>query len=92
MKKAAALLVLGVFVFSTAMIFAETTKDRLSSGMNNLLYGQVEVPKNLNETKSKGAKAFDSCTDKTKDGVARGIARTVGGVWKILTFWNADVE
>ena len=92
MKRVAAFLILGIFIFLTVGAFAETPGDRIASGLNNIVYGQVEVPKNLNETNTKGTKAFDSCTDKTRDGVERGIARTVGGIWKILTFWNTDSE
>ncbi len=67
----------------------EKTKDRASRAMNNILYGPVEVPKNLDETKTKGT-AIDRCTTKTKTGVERGIARIVGGVWQLATFWYSD--
>lgn len=67
----------------------EKTKDRASRAMNNILYGPVEVPKNIDETKTKGAK-IDRCTEKTRSGVERGIARIVGGVWQLATFWYSD--
>ena len=92
MKKITVFAILAIFILSlTGMSFAlEKAKDRASSGMDNILYGPTEVPKNLNETKSKGTKVSDAHTEKTKDGVERGIARLTTGVWKLLTFWYSD--
>ena len=92
-KKIVIAAILGLFIASTVNCFAlDTPKDKASSGMNDIVYGQVEVPDNINATNSKGAKAYESCTDKTKTGVERGIARFVGGLWKVATFWYADTE
>ncbi|MFA5147397.1 MAG: hypothetical protein WC515_08480 [Candidatus Omnitrophota bacterium] len=67
----------------------EKTKDRLSRGMNNLLYGSLEVPSNIDETKTKGTQ-MDRCSTKTRSGVERGIARIFAGVWQLATFWYSD--
>ena len=60
---------------------------KLSVGLDNMAYGSIEVPDNIDETNSKGEKAFKDCTDDTKSDVGRGIARVVGGLWQVLTFW-----
>ena len=67
----------------------ESTKDRLSRGMNNILYGPMEMADNLNETKTKGQQ-MSKCSTKTRSGFERGIARVVGGVWQLATFWYSD--
>lgn len=67
----------------------EKTKDRASRAMNNILYGPLEVPKNIDETGTKGT-AIDNCSQKTKSGVERGIARVVTGAWQLATFWYSD--
>ncbi|MDD4956621.1 MAG: hypothetical protein PHH49_03715 [Candidatus Omnitrophica bacterium] len=59
----------------------------LGKGLDDIVYGDVEVPNNINETNSKGSPAYPECTAKTNDDVGRGIARFVGGVWQIATFW-----
>lgn len=99
-KKIMVLAIVSQFIFSTLGLCdssqptaqpLEKTKDRLSRGMNNILYGPTEVPKNLDETKTKGTK-IDRCSEKTRSGVERGIARLVGGVWQIATFWYSDPD
>ncbi len=90
MKRMAALFIVGIFILSAASVLAETPKERASSGMNDLLYGPVETPQNINETKSKGAAVSPTFTDGTKTGVDRGLARIGSGIWKIATFWYAD--
>jgi len=67
----------------------DSVKDRASRGMNNLLYGPVETPSNIDETKTKGT-PVDRCSTKTRTGVERGIARVTSGIWQMLTFWYAD--
>ena len=65
-KKVIVLAIVSIFIFPAIGVYAakeetsqgtaqpmEKTKDRLNDGMNNLLYGPVEVPDNLNETKTK---------------------------------------
>lgn len=100
MKKIALLAIVSIFILSTVAAYAgdasqptvppmEKTKDRLSRGMNNLLYGPTEIPKNLNQTNTKGTK-IDRCTEKTRTGVERGIARFFSGVWQVATFWYSD--
>ena len=59
----------------------------ISRGLDNIVYGDIEIPDNINETNSKGTVAFKKCTDSTKDDVGRGIARIVGGIWELATFW-----
>lgn len=103
MRKIAVAAMVSMFLLSTVGAYAavvsdtvqptvphtEKTKDRASRAMNNIFYGPVETPANIDETKTKGAK-IDGCGEKTKDGVARGIARIVGGVWQLATFWYSD--
>ena len=101
-KKIITLAIVTIFIFSTIGAYAaetstsqptaapmEKTKDRASRAMNNLLYGPTEVPNNLNETNTKGTK-IDRCSEKTRTGVERGIARFVAGVWQLATFWYSD--
>jgi len=102
LKKLFILSIVSLFILSTVGAYAETalnqpiakppiekTKDRASRAMNNIFYGPVEVPKNLDETKTKGV-PVDRCTQKTRTGVERGIARVVGGIWQLATFWYSD--
>ena len=102
MKKIAVIILAVLFVFSVTGVYAaettlvqplakpyDKTKDRMSRAMNNIFYGPAEVPNNMTETKTKG-EAMDRCIPKTKTGVERGIARLVGGVWQIATFWYSD--
>jgi hypothetical protein len=101
MKKILALAIVSLFIFSTLGAYADQatsqpvvppmdkTKDRASRAMNNMLYGPVEVPKNLNETNTKGTEVT-GCSKKTRTGVERGIARFVAGAWQLATFWYSD--
>jgi len=101
MKKVLSIAIVSIFIFSTIGVYAasetaqptaqpmEKTKDRASRAMNNLLYGPTEIPQNIDETKTKGTK-MDRCTEKTRGGVERGIARIVGGIWQLATFWYSD--
>jgi hypothetical protein len=102
MKKILVVTIAALFILSAAGAYAadielkqplakpyENTKDRMSRSMNNIFYGPAEVPGNINETGTKGA-TMDRCSPKTKSGVERGIARVVGGVWQLATFWYSD--
>jgi len=89
MRKTIALLIV-ISIVLTSSVFAISRNEplkKLSKGLDNIVYGEIEVPDNINETNTKGTKAFTDCTDDTKDGVGRGIARIVGGIWEIATFW-----
>lgn len=89
--------IVSLFIFSATALVAfagsdaglEKTKDRISKGVDNIFYGQVEIPDNLDQTKSKGTQ-LEKCNVKTRSGVERGIARVVGGVWQLATFWYSD--
>lgn len=89
MKKIISILLIVSFIpaFSAFAVSKNEPLKKLSSGLDNIVYGKIEIPDNINETNSKGQKAFKDCTDDTKDGVGRGIARIVGGLWEIATFW-----
>jgi hypothetical protein len=89
MKKLIAILLIVSFIpaFNAFAISKNEPFKQLSKGLDNIVYGDMETPDNINETNTKGAKAFEDCTDDTKDGVGRGIARIVGGLWQIATFW-----
>ena len=89
MKKIIAILLVMVFV-SGINAFAVSKNEpfkNLGKGIDNICYGAVEVPDNLNETGSKGEKAFKDTTDDTKSDAGRGITRIVGGLWQLATFW-----
>ena len=89
MKKLIAIVVIVAFIpsFSAFAISKNEPFKNLSTGIDNVTYGTIEVPDSIDETKTKGEKAFSKCTDTTKDDVGRGIARVVGGLWEIATFW-----
>lgn len=102
-KKIIAIAIVSLFIFSVMGAYAasdtskstyvpptEKTKDRLSSGMDNLLYGPTEIADNLDQTKSKGTKVEGNWNARTKTGVERGIARVCTGIWKIATFWYSE--
>lgn len=102
MKKIAVFVIAALFIFSSIGAYAadpalkqpvakslETTKDRVSRGVNNIFYGPTETLVNLNDTETKG-EPIERCTPKTRTGVERGIARLVGGVWQVATFWYSD--
>jgi len=103
-KKLICIAIVSVFTFSTLGAYAaqdtlqptaaqpmEKTKDRASRGMNNILVGTVEVPQNIDETKTKGTQ-MDKCSKKTRSGVERGIARVTTGIWQLATFWYSDPD
>ena len=89
MKKIIALFLILTFTSGLSAFAASKNEPlkNLSTGLDNIAYGTVEIPDNINETNSKGQKAFPKCTDTTKDDVGRGIVRVVGGLWEIATFW-----
>ncbi len=72
--------------------FASTNKplENIGSGLDDMAYGQVEVPDSIDQTKTKGSPAYEKCTAKTNDDAGRGIARFVGGLWKVATFWYPE--
>lgn len=90
-KRVGIMVLLALFILLTTVTFAQDKPiNKLSEAIDNIFYGAVECPDNLNETGSKGVKAFDDCTEKTKSGVERSIARVVGGIWQALTFWYPE--
>ncbi|MBD3379311.1 MAG: hypothetical protein GF408_02495 [Candidatus Omnitrophica bacterium] len=93
MKKLFILIVVAALLFNVSA-FASTNKPlkNLGQGLDDILYGQLEVPDNIDETGTKGSPAYSDSTDKTNDDVGRGIARFVGGIWKIATFWYPESE
>lgn len=101
-KKVVCLSIVSIFTFSALGAYAdrntlqptaaqpmEKTKDRASRAMNNILLGPMEVPQNIDETKTKGTQ-MDKCSKKTRSGVERGIARITTGIWQLATFWYSD--
>jgi len=94
MKKITALLLI-VALLPTYSAFAMSKNEplkKLGAGVNDVTYGAIEVPDNIDETHTKGQKAYPDCTDATKDGVGRAIAKIVGGAWKMATFWYPEDE
>jgi len=89
MKKIIVFIVIVAFI-PTLSAFAISKNEplkKISMGLDNVTYGTVEIPDDMNKTNSKGTKAFNDCTDATKDDVGRGIVRIVGGLWELATFW-----
>lgn len=88
MKKVVALLLAGLFILSSSGIASENTPlKNLGKGLDTVTTGVIEIPDNINETNTKGTPAYPSCTDKTKSGLGRAIAKVVGGAWQLATFW-----
>ncbi len=88
MKRIIAILII-VAVIPSMNAFAISKNEplkQLGKGMDNVLYGTLESPDNITG-KTEGQKAFSKTTDATKDDVGRGIARVIGGIWQIATFW-----
>ena len=91
MKKIISLVLISLFLLSYTGIASENKPlEKIGKGLDEVVYGSVETPDNINATNSKGTKAFSDCTDKTKDGVGRAIVRVVGGVFKLATFWYPE--
>ena len=95
MKKFLVLFMIITLLFSLGISersFASTNKplENLSKGLDDVFYGKVEIPDNMNQTGSKGTPAYSKCTAQTNDDVGRGIARIVGGLWRIATFWYPE--
>ena len=91
MKKFFALLVIFALLLNVSA-FASTNKPLVSigSGWDVIVYGDLEVPDSIDETNTKGSPAYPDCTAKTDDDVGRGIARFVGGIWKLAIFWYPE--
>ncbi|RKY40872.1 MAG: hypothetical protein DRP85_07710 [Candidatus Makaraimicrobium thalassicum] len=88
-----------VFLFIFALVFnvsafGSTNKPlkNLGKGLDDIVYGGIETPDSINDTNTKGTPAYPDCTSKTNDDVGRGIARFVGGIWRIATFWYPEEE
>ena len=88
MKKLIVLIILSIFVLcSVSGYAAEAKKLRASQGIENVFYGFSEIPDNL---KQNNEKAFPHITAKENDGFGRGVARTIGGLFQLLTPWAND--
>ena len=85
-------LLLGLGIAGISVASVNKPLANIGKGLDNIVYGDVEVPDNMTQTNSKGSPAFEKCTSKTNDDVGRGIARVVGGVWQVLTFWYPQDE
>jgi hypothetical protein len=93
MRKVMAFLVLSVFVVS-ACAFASSNAPlkNIGKGLDDMVYGDIEIPKSIDQTKTKGAPAYEKCTKKTNDDFGRGVTRFVGGFWRVATFWYPEDE
>jgi putative exosortase-associated protein (TIGR04073 family) len=86
MKACAILLVLVALCFSfMAPAFANEPKDKICRGTANLFSGFLEVPQNIDIEWKKCNPVTGTVTGLFK-GLFWGIARTVSGVWDIITF------
>ena len=94
MRRYLTFLIIISVLFCAMGAYASTNKPlkNLGNGLDNAFYGVVEIPDNMNETGSKGSPAYPDCTQMTNDDVGRGIARFVGGLWRIATFWYPEEE
>lgn len=70
-----------IMVLTSVSAFASTNKplERLGSGLDEMLGGNV-------------APAASSSTAVTKEDVGKGVARFVGGLWKVATFWYPESD
>ena len=91
MGKVLAILVV-IMLLANVSVLASTNKPlkNLSKGLDDMFYGEVEIPDSIDETHTKGTPAYPDCTLKTNDDVGRGIARFVGGLWQVATFWYPE--
>lgn len=94
MKRILVLVAVFALLLISVNAYASTNKPlkNLGEGLDEIAYGQVEVPDSIDQTHTKGTPAYSDCTSKTNDDVGRGIARFVGGVWKIATFWYPEED
>ena len=93
MRKSVSILVL-ISLICSVNAFAISKNEplqNLGKGADKVVYGAIEIP-DSNTAASKGEKACSECTDATKDDVGRGIARIVGGLWQMATFWYPKSE
>jgi len=87
MKKVISLILISAFIFTYTSVASENQPlKNIGKGLDNVVYGSVELPDNINDTNSKGT-AFTNCTAKTKSGVGRTVVRVVGGLYQLATFW-----
>lgn len=96
MKRFLTFLVIATVLFCAVNMSALASTNKplknLGNGLDNMFYGVVETPDNANETGTKGAPAYPDCTSKTNDDFGRGIARFVGGLWRVATFWYPEED
>ncbi|MBD3426252.1 MAG: hypothetical protein GF409_03355 [Candidatus Omnitrophica bacterium] len=91
MKKVLILFVIFVIAFNVnAFASRNEPLKNIGDGLDEIVYGQIETPDSIDETGTKGSPAYSDCTAKTNDDVGRGIARFVGGIWRIATFWYPE--
>lgn len=89
MKKIIVFLIIITFIhmYSALAVSKNEPLRNLSNGLDNITYGVIEIPDNIDAAGAKGSRIGNDFTDKTKDDVGRGIARIIRGIWKIATFW-----
>ena len=94
MKRFLVFLVIVAVLFCAVNVgaFASTNKPlkNIGEGLDEIVYGKIEIPDSIDETNTKGSPAYSDCTSKTNDDFGRGIARFVGGLWRIATFWYPE--
>jgi hypothetical protein len=91
MKKLLIILVIFVLVCNVnAFASRNEPLKNLGKGLDDMAYGTIETPDSIDETGTKGAPAYPDCTEKTNDDFGRGVARFVGGIWRIATFWYPE--
>ncbi|MGB2600533.1 MAG: hypothetical protein WBD00_02350 [Candidatus Omnitrophota bacterium] len=91
MRKLLILLVIFVLLLNVnAFASRNEPLKNLGEGLDDMAYGTMETPDSIDETGTKGTPAYPSCTEKTSDDFGRGVARFVGGIWRIATFWYPE--
>ncbi len=94
MIKVMSIAIISFFILSAVCMAADNPfhLDKLEEGLDNVVYGTIETPDNIDETNTKGKPAFKDCTAKTNSGLGRAVAKIVGGAWQIATFWYPKEE
>jgi hypothetical protein len=89
MKKLFAIVLVSIFVLSSVSFAAEGSKmdkkGRAGKALDNIFYGAVEVPDNMDQN---AEKPFPKVTAKKNDGFGQGITRIFGGIYQLLTPWK----
>lgn len=92
MVKVVSICLIALLLLSSGLAYAKSPGDKLVRGVGNILSGVLEVPQTIGEEwKSSNNMAVGMFAGLFK-GIAQWGARTVSGMWDILTFPVAKPE